>query len=94
MVAVAEDGSVAVPLEQELERVMPIVEALRDCGKPLSIDTYKPEVMRATLAAGVDLVNDIWGFRRPGAVEAVTRADAGLVPDGPPPAVPPEQEAR
>jgi dihydropteroate synthase len=65
-------GSSALPLDQELDRVMPVLEALRDCGKPLSIDTYKPEVMRATLAAGADLINDIWGFRLPGAVEAVT----------------------
>jgi len=71
-------GSIALPLDAELERVMPIVEALRDCGKPLSIDTYKPEVMRATLAAGADLINDIWGFRRPGAVEAVAEGQAGL----------------
>ncbi len=70
-------GSAALPLAQELERVLPMVEALRDCGKPLSIDTYKPEVMRAALAAGADLINDIWGFRMPGAVEAVSGVDAG-----------------
>jgi dihydropteroate synthase len=56
---------------------MPIVEALADCGKPLSIDTYKPEVMRAALAGGADLINDIWGFRMPGAVEAVAAGQAG-----------------
>jgi dihydropteroate synthase len=71
-------GSVALPLDEELARVIPIVEALRDCGKPLSIDTYKPEVMRAALAAGADLINDIWGFRMPGAVEAVAAGDAAL----------------
>ncbi len=71
-------GSVALPLDQELARVMPLVEALRDCGRPLSIDTYKPEVMRAALAAGADLINDIWGFRMPGAVEAVAAGQAGL----------------
>lgn len=71
-------GSVALPLDQELARVMPVVEALRDCGRPLSIDTYKPEVMRAALAAGADLINDIWGFRTPGAVEAVAQGQAGL----------------
>jgi dihydropteroate synthase len=57
---------------------MPIVEALAGCGKPLSIDTYKPEVMRAALAGGADLINDIWGFRMPGAVEAVAAGQAGL----------------
>ncbi|CAG2137657.1 dihydropteroate synthase [Cupriavidus numazuensis] len=71
-------GSDALPLDEELARVIPIVEALRDCGKPLSIDTYKPEVMRASLAAGADLINDIWGFRMPGAVEAVAKGQAGL----------------
>ncbi|WP_454724129.1 MULTISPECIES: dihydropteroate synthase [Cupriavidus] len=70
-------GSAALPLAQELARVLPVVEALRDCGRPLSIDTYKPEVMRAALAAGADLINDIWGFRMPGAVEAVSEAAAG-----------------
>ncbi len=71
-------GSAALPLDQELERVMPMVEALAGCGKPLSIDTYKPEVMRAALAGGADLINDIWGFRMPGAVEAVAAGQAGL----------------
>ncbi|NSX14064.1 dihydropteroate synthase [Cupriavidus taiwanensis] len=71
-------GSAALPLDDELARVIPVVEALRDCGKPLSIDTYKPEVMRAALAAGADLINDIWGLRMPGAVEAVAGGQAGL----------------
>ncbi|AOZ00263.1 dihydropteroate synthase [Cupriavidus sp. USMAHM13] len=71
-------GSTALPLEQELERVLPVVEALRDCGVPLSIDTYKPEVMRAAQDAGADLINDIWGFRMPGAVEAVAGGQTGL----------------
>ncbi|MDW3680793.1 dihydropteroate synthase [Cupriavidus sp. CV2] len=70
-------GSAALPLDEELARVLPMVEALRDCGRPLSIDTYKPAVMRAALAAGADLINDIWGFRMPGAIEAVSEAQAG-----------------
>ncbi|MCT7325444.1 dihydropteroate synthase [Ralstonia mojiangensis] len=71
-------GAEPLSLQAELDRVMPLVEALRECGKPLSIDTYKPEVMRATLDAGADLINDIWGFRRPGAIEAVAKGNAGL----------------
>lgn len=71
-------GSDALPLEQELERVIPIVESLRECGVPLSIDTYKPAVMRASLAAGADMINDIWGFRQPGAVDAVAGSQCGL----------------
>jgi dihydropteroate synthase len=45
---------------------------------PLSVDTYKPEVMRHALAAGADLVNDIWGFRMPGAIDAVRDSQCGL----------------
>ncbi len=71
-------GSTPLPVQQELDRVMPVVYALRDCGKPLSIDTYKPEVMRETLAAGADMINDINGLLAPGAVEAVGNSDCGL----------------
>jgi dihydropteroate synthase len=71
-------GVAPVPLDEELRRVMPLLYALRDCGKPLSIDTYKPEVMREAIRAGVDMVNDIKGFREPGAVEAVAEADCAL----------------
>jgi dihydropteroate synthase len=65
-------------VEDELARVMPAIYALRDCGKPLSIDTFKPEVMREALAAGADMINDINGFRSPGALSAVKDGDAGL----------------
>lgn len=71
-------GAPPVPLDEELERVIPIVEALRDVGVALSVDSYKPEVMREALAAGADLINDVWGFRRPGAVDAVCEASCGL----------------
>ncbi|EJM96270.1 dihydropteroate synthase [Herbaspirillum sp. YR522] len=71
-------GIAPLSLEQELERVMPIIYALRDCGKPLSIDTYKPAVMRQALLAEVDMINDINGFRAEGAIEAVRDSEAGL----------------
>jgi len=71
-------GAPPVPLDEELARVMPIVEALAGVGVPLSVDTYKPEVMRAALAAGADLINDVWGFRLPGAIEAVRDSTCGL----------------
>jgi dihydropteroate synthase len=71
-------GAPPVPLDEELARVVPVIEALAGIGLPLSIDTYKPEVMRAALTAGADLVNDIWGFRRPGAVDAVRDTNCGL----------------
>lgn len=71
-------GAPPVPLDEELERVIPMVEQLRDANVPLSIDTYKPEVMRQALAAGADLINDVWGFRLPGAVDAVRDSRCGL----------------
>lgn len=71
-------GSQALTLREELDRVMPLVYALRDCGKPLSIDTCKPEVMRETIVAGADMINDINGFRAPGALDAVAQADCAL----------------
>ena len=71
-------GIPPVSLDEELRRVMPLIYALRDCGKPLSIDTYKPEVMREALIADADMINDINGFRAPGAVDAVRDSAAGL----------------
>ncbi|MEO6352332.1 MAG: dihydropteroate synthase [Oxalobacteraceae bacterium] len=71
-------GAEMLPLDDELQRVMPLVYALRDCGKPLSIDTYKPQVMRQALAAGADMINDVNGFRAEGAVDAVKDSDCGL----------------
>lgn len=71
-------GSPSVPLDEELRRVMPVIYALRDCGKPLSIDTYKPEVMREAIAAGADMINDINGFRADGAWSAIKESDCAL----------------
>ena len=64
-------GSPAVPLEAELARVLPVVREAVKLDVPISIDTYKPEVMRAVLDLGADIVNDIWALRQPGAREAV-----------------------
>ena len=66
-------GSPAVPLDEELARVLPVVRAALTLGVPLSIDTYTPEVMRAVLDLGADIVNDIWALRRPGAREVVAQ---------------------
>lgn len=71
-------GAPVVPVEEELARVMPVLYALRDCGKPVSVDTYKPEVMREVLAAGADMINDINGFKAEGALTAVKESDAAL----------------
>lgn len=71
-------GAAPVSEQDELARVLPLVEGLRDCGVPLSIDTFKPAVMRAVLDAGADMINDIYGFRQPGAIEAVANSRCGL----------------
>jgi len=67
-------GAEPVPLEEELRRVLPVLAACLPLGKPVSIDTYKPEVMRAVTEAGAAMLNDIWGFRREGAFEAACAA--------------------
>ncbi len=71
-------GAPSLGLDEELRRVMPVLYALRDLGKPLSVDTYKPEVMYEAILAGVDMINDINGFRSPGALEAVANSDCAL----------------
>lgn len=64
-------GSPAVPLDQELARVVPLVREAVALGVPISVDTYKPAVMRAVLDLGADIVNDIWALRQPGALAVV-----------------------
>lgn len=64
-------GSPAVSLDEELARVLPLVRLAVGLGVPLSIDTYKPEVMRAVLDMGADIINDIWALRQPGAMAVV-----------------------
>lgn len=64
-------GAPPLPLDQERARVMPVLREALTLGVPISIDTYKPELMREALDAGCDIVNDIWALRRPGAREAV-----------------------
>lgn len=65
-------GSPAVPLADELARVLPVVREAVKLGLPVSVDTCKPEVMRAVLDLGADIVNDIWALRQPGAREVVS----------------------
>ncbi len=62
----------------ELSRIIPAIEALLDCGVPLSIDTQKPYVMREVLNMGVDIINDINGFNSPVAIDAIADSKAGL----------------
>lgn len=71
-------GAASLPLDQELLRLLPVLRGLRDVNLPLSIDTCKPEVMRAALDEGASMINDIHAFRLPGAIEAVAGSDCGL----------------
>lgn len=64
-------GALALPLDEELARVMPVVRHAVSLGVPVSVDTYKPEVMRAVLDLGADIINDIWALRQPGALQAL-----------------------
>lgn len=66
-------GADVVPAEQELARLMPVLQELVRWQVPISVDTYKPEVMQAVLDVGVDIVNDIWALRQPGAEAIVAR---------------------
>lgn len=71
-------GAVPTSLDEELRRLLPVLEALDGCGVPVSVDTYKPEVMRAALAAGASMINDIYALRMPGAIEAVAGSECGV----------------
>lgn len=71
-------GATALPLDEEWARLHPVLEALRDVPVPVSVDTYKPEVMRAALGIGASMINDIYGFRMEGAIEAVAGSDCAL----------------
>lgn len=64
-------GIAPVPLDEERARVMPVVRQAVKFGLPISVDTYKAEVMREALDLGADIVNDIWALRQPGALDVV-----------------------
>ena len=71
-------GCQPVSLADELARLLPVLDALTDCGVPISVDTYKPDVMRAALASGASMINDIYALRMPGALEAVAASDCAV----------------
>jgi dihydropteroate synthase len=64
-------GSPALPLQDELQRVLPVMREAVRLGVPISVDTYKPQVMQAALDLGADIVNDIWALRQSGAAQVV-----------------------
>lgn len=71
-------GASPVSEQEELERVIPVLEALAPLNVPLSVDTVKPVVMRESIRAGADMINDIAAFRVAGALEAVKDSRAAL----------------
>lgn len=71
-------GSPPLSIDEELRRVMPVLYALRDCGKPISVDTRRSEVMREAMIAGVDMINDITGFRDQDSLSLLRDSDCAL----------------
>ncbi|MGH8671826.1 MAG: dihydropteroate synthase [Burkholderiales bacterium] len=70
----------AQPLDaaQELQRVLPVIEALAGHGVPLSVDTYKADVMRAALRAGASIINDVMALQGEGALQVAAQSDAAV----------------
>jgi dihydropteroate synthase len=71
-------GAIPTPENEELRRLLPVLEEITAWGVPVSVDTYKPAVMRAALAAGASMINDICGMSQPGAIEAVSGGDCAV----------------
>jgi len=71
-------GSAPVSVEEEMARVIPVLEGLRHADIALSVDSMKPEVMAASLTAGADMINDVRGLEAPGALQAVSESGCGL----------------
>ncbi len=66
-------GAQALSVQDEMLRILPFVREAVKWQVPLSVDTYKPEVMQAVLDLGVDIVNDIWALRQPGAWDVIAK---------------------
>ncbi len=71
-------GAIATSEDEELRRLLPVLREITRWGIPVSVDTYKPGVMRAALEAGASMINDITGMTRPGAIEAVADSDCAV----------------
>ncbi|HEV2322214.1 MAG TPA: dihydropteroate synthase [Gammaproteobacteria bacterium] len=72
-------GAAPVTLEEELARVLPLIERLAgEPGVRISVDTSKPEVMRAAVQAGAVMINDVYALRQPGALEAAAESGAAV----------------
>lgn len=71
-------GAVPTPEAEELRRLLPVLEEITTWGLPISVDTYKPVVMRAALAAGAAMINDITGMSQAAALAAVADSDCAV----------------
>ncbi len=71
-------GALAVSPQEESDRILPVLEGLKGLGKPVSVDTRRPEVMREALKAGASMINDIEALRAPGALEAVRESQCAV----------------
>jgi dihydropteroate synthase len=71
-------GAAEVSIEEELRRVVPVVEALAGKGAVISVDTSKPEVMKAAAAAGAGIINDVRALAAPGAIEAAAESGCAI----------------
>lgn len=71
-------GAAEVGEQEELDRVLPVIEGLRGITVPISIDTWKPAVMRAAISAGASMVNDVNALQAEGAMEAVAATGAAI----------------
>ncbi len=72
-------GAAPVNVDEELRRVIPVIEGLAGrLAIPVSVDTSKPEVMRAAIASGASMINDVAALRAPGAIDAAADSDAAI----------------
>ena len=71
-------GAAPVSIDEERRRVLGVIEALADCGVPVSVDTRKPQLMREAIAAGASFVNDISALESPGALDLIAQSSAAV----------------
>lgn len=71
-------GAAPVSVDEELQRVLPVIEALAGRGLAVSADTRKPRVMQQAIAAGAAMINDVMALREPGALDAVAASDVAV----------------
>ena len=71
-------GALPVSVQEEMDRILPVLEGLKGIEKPVSVDTRRPEVMQAALRAGASMINDIEALSAPGAIEAVAKSQCAV----------------